>query len=401
MGPTESQTTVKGHGAARLPKFALLLVLASACGFAALAFPSFRARLVAVEYWTSDWRTALLSDRAGKPHERVAVVLFDPDSAPGRSYLPVPRDYHASVIRALDAAGPAVIGLDFYFLQPTDPDSDRTFIDTIRNAKAQIVVGAVDEGLKQFNAKQFAYQRRFLDEVGRPAGNIALNFDGDKVTRRTYDASRDAQFQETFSRRIARLAGAQVADVPQETRIGWLWGPQSDPYPFVTMTAQDLLAEQPGSQALRDRLEGRIVLIGLNFPYFDRHNTPLSVITAEGMLGVMIHGQMIAQLLDRRIYSELAPSHMVRFLAGVLLAGLVLSWIFWKHASLLGQGIAAAVLVLADAVLFYGWRIYLPLTPALYVWFLAVMAGSNLRSLGNWAIRRLRASRRKPAPEAA
>jgi ABC-type enterochelin transport system permease subunit len=92
---------------------------------------------------------------------------------------------------------------------------------------------------------------------------------------------------------------------------------------------------------------------------------------------------------------------MVRFLASVLLAGLVLSWIFWKHASLLGQGIAAAVLVLADAVLFYGWRIYLPLTPALYVWFLAVMAGSNLRSLGNWAMRRLRASRREPAPEAA
>jgi CHASE2 domain-containing sensor protein len=297
----------------------------------------------------------------------------------------VPRDYHARLIRTLDAAQPAIIGLDFYFLQETDPKSDRIFKETIRTASTPIVIGAVTEKLTQFTAKQFAYQKQFLADVGRPGGDIALNFAEDRVTRRTYDASKNPEYPETFARRIARLAGAQVARVPQEMHVGWLWGARSNPYPFLTIAAQDLRSEQPNAVELQKQLKGKIVLVGLNFPYFDQHRTPLSVATKEGMLGVMIHGQMIAQLLDSRIYSELGLPEMAGFLAGVIVLGLLLGWIFWKHASLLGQSIAAVALVSLDAVLYYFLRIYLPLTPALYVWFLAVLAGSNLRVLIDWA----------------
>ena len=120
--------------------------------------------------------------------------------------------------------------------------------------------------------------------------------------------------------------------------------------------------------------------------------------TGEDMLGVMVHGQMIAQLLDGRIYSELPRAQLTAFLGGVLAIGLVVGWIFWRHASLLGQGVAAVALVSLDAVLFYWWRIYLPLAPALYVWFLAVMIGSSFRTLVDWAGER-RAYRREMAAQ--
>ena len=389
----EPRTTSRAQGPARLPKLALLWVMVCICGFAALSFPSFREKLLAVEYWTSDWRTALLSDRTAANHSRIAVVLFDPTSAPGRAYLPVPREYHARLIHTVSAAQPAIIGLDFYFLQETDLESDRVFKETIRTANTPIVIGAVTEKLKQFTAKQLAYQKQFLADVGRPGGDIALNFAEDSVTRRTYDASKNPEYPETFARRIARLAGAQVEGVPQELHVGWLWGARSNPYPFLTIAAQDLLSGQPGAFQLQEHLKGKIVLVGLNFPYFDQHRTPLSVATKEGMLGVMIHAQMIAQLLDNRIYSELGLRAMAGFLAGVILVGLTLGWIFWKHASLLGQGAAAVALVSLDAVLYYVWRIYLPLTPALYVWFLAVLGGSNFRVLVDWMKERRSAGR--------
>lgn len=383
----------------RLPKLSLVLVFLSIAGLAALFYAPFWAQLLKLEYWTSDWRTALLSDRSSQNAGRIAVVLFNPNSAPGRSYLPIPRDYHASAIRALDAAGVSVIGLDFYFLQATEPDADKVFVDTIKSANATMVIGAVDRHLN-FNEQQFAYQKQFLADVGRPAGDITLNFDQDRVTRRTHDASTNAQFRETFSRLIARLGGARLEGVPPTTRIGWLLPPPDKPYPFLTVLAQDLLSQQPMAPKLQEELKGKIVLIGLDFPYIDRHRTPLSASTSDGMLGVVIHAQKIAQLLDGRIYSELPRAQTAAFLAGVLLCGMLLSWAFWTRANLLGQGVAAVALVSLDAVLFYWWRIYLPLAPALYVWFLAVTAGSNFRSLVEWFKAR-RMYRRELAVQAA
>jgi adenylate cyclase len=369
---------------ARFPTLSLLLAVGCIIGFLALLSPFFRAKLLAVEYWTSDWRTAVLSDRTIQNHSRIAVVLFDPASAPGRTYLPVPRDYHARVIQTVDAAGAALIGLDFYFLQPTEPERDRAFVDTIKNATALVVVGAVNEGLSQFNQSQFAYQKQFLADLGRPAGDITFSFDHDKVVRHAYDASKDPQFSETFAGLIAKLSGARVAGVPKRMRIGWLWGPRNNPYPFLTVRSQELLSEQPRALELQEQLKGKIVLIGLDFPYIDRHRTPLSVVTNENMLGVMVHAQMIAQLLDNRLYSELSLPQVAGFLAVLLVLGLVLGWIFWTRANLLGQGIAAVALVSLDAVSFYLWRTYLPLVPGLYVWFLAVLAGSNSHKLALW-----------------
>jgi adenylate cyclase len=379
-----------------MPKLALLLVLVAIAGLAALSYAPFRAQLLRLEYWTSDWRTALLSDRAKDTHSRIAIVLFNPHSAPGRSYLPIPRDYHARVLRAIDAAQPGIIGLDFYFIQGTEPDNDQVFIETLKSVKASLVVGAISAQLRQFTPEHFAYQKQFLADIGRPAGDLTLHFDQDNVTRHTHDAGGDAQFPETFARLIARLSGAQVVGLPGAIRIGWLLPPQGKPFPFQVVLAQDLLSDQPSARLLQEQLRGKIVLVGLDFPYFDRHRTPLSVSTAEGNLGVAIHAQMIAQLLDARIYRELPRPQMAAFLGGVLIVGLVLSWLFWTRANLLGQGVAAVALVSLDAAMFYWSRIYLPLAPALYVWFLAVLAGSNLRSLVQW-LRTRRAYRRQPA----
>ena len=41
----------------------------------------------------------------------------------------------------------------------------------------------------------------------------------------------------------------------------------------------------------------KIVLIGGEYPYLDRHRTPLSLWTGNNMLGVKIHAIIVAQLI--------------------------------------------------------------------------------------------------------
>ena len=104
------------------------------------------------------------------------------------------------------------------------------------------------------------------------------------------------------------------------------------------------------------------------------------------MLGVMIHAHIIAQLLDGRYFYELAGSERVAFLVVVAFVGLMLGWaVRGRRASFLNLTVATAILVAVDAACYYLLRTVLPFTLALYVWFIAVVAGQHLRSLAQWA----------------
>jgi hypothetical protein len=80
------------------------------------------------------------------------------------------------------------------------------------------------------------------------------------------------------------------------------------------------------------------------------------------------------------------------------LAGLALGWTLGeRRASLLNLGLATAVLVAIDALCYLGFRLVLPFTLMLYVWFIGALAGRHLRVLATWAAARTRA----PSPQAA
>jgi CHASE2 domain-containing sensor protein len=375
----------------RFPLFSLLACIAAAIGAMALIYQPLRTKLDKIEYWTADWRTVLLADRGADKHPRIVLVLFDPATFKGNIQSPIPRDDHAKVLRAIAAMQPAAMGLDFYFVASQGPERDQAMLDALREIDRPLVVGAVDQHTNEFDAEQLAYQEQYLSQIDRPKGYLALDYGPGHVVRRTSAPLPDSPFQESFARQIALAAGAPLSGPgtsSASTRVAWLEGPGHDTEPFYRLSAKELLrgTTPERQQEIAQRIKGNIVLTGIAMPNSDRHDTALSVWTDEKMLGVMVHSHILAQLLDGRYYYELEGPARSVLLASIGIAGLVLAWVLGeKRASLLNLGLATAVLVGVDAICYAGFRIVLPFTLMLYVWFIGVLAGRHLRKLFLWA----------------
>ena len=99
----------------------------------------------APDQFTYDWRTALLAPRSA-PRDDIVIVLIDEDSLTGYPYIsPIDRGLSAEVVRAIDAAGAKAVGLDYIIDRPTEPAKDASFADAVRDAKATVILGAIDE----------------------------------------------------------------------------------------------------------------------------------------------------------------------------------------------------------------------------------------------------------------
>ena len=71
------------------------------------------AGLLGLEQWTSDLRTAILSDQAERQHGGVAVLAITEDTLAGLPYRePVDRQLLARLVAIADRAGARAIGLD-------------------------------------------------------------------------------------------------------------------------------------------------------------------------------------------------------------------------------------------------------------------------------------------------
>jgi adenylate cyclase len=382
-----SDTTSNAGAPDRFPTIPLLAVLAAIAGLVALFFAPVRAQLAGIEYWTADWRTALLADRTPGTHDKIAVVVFNSDTFGGATVTPIPRDLHAQVLRAVDGMGPSAIGTDFYFLASQGDEKDGAFLSAVRDVKTPLVLGAVDGRTKEFTPGQLAYQDTFLARAGRPAGYLSLKYDHGNVVRSMSPPLAGSPFTESFARAVASAAGASLADVSPAERIAWLAGPDPSVQPFLTIPAQDVLStDAEKRRAVKDLLRGRFVLTGIDMPNQDRHETALSVRTEERMLGVMIHAHMLAQILDGRHFRELAGARLALLLATVGLIGFGLSWLFWRRKlDFLSLSVATAVLVALDVASYSTLRIVLPFTLLTCVWFIGVTAGHNMRALVAWA----------------
>lgn len=380
-----------GSRRSRLPVFSLLACIAAALGALALLYQPLRTKLEKLEYWTADWRTSLLADRIAGDHPRVVLVLFDPSTFHGSIVSPIPRDDHAKVLRAIAATKPAAIGLDFYFISSQGEDRDKAMLAALREIDRPVVVGAVDRHTSEFDDDQLGYQQNYLAQIDRPKGYLALDYGPGHIVRRTSPPLPGSPFQESFARQVALASGATLSGPGQSsasTRIAWLEGPDRKPEPFTRISAKELLygTDPARQQELAQRIQGNIVVTGIAMPNSDRHDTALSVWTDEKMLGVMIHAQIIAQLLDGRYLYELDANHSAALLSFVGLAGLLLGWLLGeRRAALLNLGLATAVLVGIDAVCYLGLRLVLPFMLILYVWFLGALAGRHMRILMRWA----------------
>jgi adenylate cyclase len=353
--------------------------------FAIFLIPTIEPALLRAEHWAADWRTAWLSERLPSSHPKVAIVRITEESVAAFPYfLPVNRGYFADIIDAVDKAGARAIGLDFYFTRDTEKQPDDKLRETLRRLKEKLVVG-VYERLKP---QQVEYQYDFIGDT--PAGFINLKPETDHVVRyRAYPWS-EARYQESLSSRLARAGGWNDAEPPD--RIGWLLPPKDGSDTFLSINAHDLVKATPEQNA--GRLKDRIVLIGGDLYTLDRHWTPLSIRSGRQMVGVEVHAQMVAELIDGdRSYRELEPQTRTGFLLALAALGIFLGLRFQERRfDFLDWRVVSFGVIAMDLLSFKFLHLVLPFTHAALTWGAAVTAGTHFPRAIAW-IR----GRRKPA----
>jgi adenylate cyclase len=384
--PAGENTQVKVQS--QLPVLRLAVGVGSLlCIIALLALPSFAPWLTRIDYWTADWRTAYLSRSEASQNEQIAIVAINDDTLKDYVSSPIDRGLLAKIIKAVDDAGAAAIGLDIFFLKATEPGKDAALLEAIGNARAKIVLGGIDErgDLQPF---QRQFQTAFLAGPRRPAGYLNLRHERDDVVRYTASPQPGSAYPRSFARLLVEAAGAASADDAGKP-ISWLLKAKDGSDAFLKIQAQELLpasggAAAPGAQA--GRLKGRIVLIGGDFPLRDRHRVPLSVRDGEPVPGVAIHAHVVAGLLaPARAIAELHPISVRLVLAFVALCGFMLGWTLWQSAvvSFVGWSFASAVLVAIDALFFVQLQTLLPFTLILVAWVCGLSAGRSLHFAGD------------------
>lgn len=346
--------------------------------------PRYAPGLLRFEHAMGDVRTSMLSDRLPSQHPHVAMVsITDQTLADNKVRIPIDRPLLAKLVDAIDAAGARAIGIDILFARTPPPDGEDQLIEAIRRAKAKIVLAAADErlGLTQQESER---QKQFLAQVGRPAGFANLATERDWIVRFKAQPAAGSAFPKSFAEVLAESAG--YAPRSTRRRIAWLREPADGSDVFLTIPAEVLLGtiDSPGVKAARAGLKDKIVIVGGVFPDLDQHVTPLSAQTHERMPGATIHGHIVAEIVDGRSVGQLEVDSWVLRVVLAVLSGLGF-WIGWRYRlrrnGLLLGSLATVVILTLDTIVFWQFRIILPVVLALMAWFLGEVSGQYM---GRW-----------------
>lgn len=346
---------------------AILIALISQAGFRHLA------PLAVLEGALTDRMTAVVRLPQSVQYNRLSVITINEATMARLPYRsPIDRGFLADVLLAIRDAGVRSVGFDILFDQPTEPEKDLLFAETIRDYPVPVVLAWAD-GRAGLTDKQQAWLQQFLTVSNAVPGVVELLLDRDGVVRKY----RPSDPVSGFASLPAALTG--ITGETTET-VHWLAGTADGKDAFQVLPAHSvvLMAKRPA--ILKRWLEGRVVLIGADLPQQDRHKSRLSADPTEPGTtpGVLIHAHVVAQLLDGRSVKEL--SIVTATLVSIILA--LLGGLAAISGRPLWQQIPAGVVI---GVLWVGcefWlmsshQIHMPVAPALtaYVLTYALVAG--------------------------
>ena len=226
-------------------------------------------------------------------------------------------------------------------------------------------------------------RRSLLGPTGAAAGYIDLMPEADHVVRIAPRPRRASPLPGQLLHRAGRAAGWAGTTPPD--RISWLLPPGDGRSTFAEIPAHQFLSAGPEQRAALAK--DRIIIIGGKLFSLDRHWTPLSLRTGEGMSGVDIHAQMAAELIDaNRSYAELDRSSAQIFLGLLAALAVLLGARFQARGfDFLDWRVASFLVIALDLVVFRYFHLMLPFTLAAVAWIAGVTAGTQLRRAVDWA----------------
>ncbi len=331
---------------------AVLAVLVAAALVGIAHYANLSDWMRAPDAWTYDWRTAHFASRPKTAHKDIAVVTIDETSMERYASLsPVSRMLQAKLVGALEAAGAKAIGLDFFYDRPTLRDDDRILVTAIKNTKIPVVIGAIDKRsvLRDRDPEQsLAYQESFIAETGKAAAHLYfVNAEdqgrfmiGDQVIRHRMPPSTEKPHRKGIAEALADAVKMRKSSPTTKAElIDWQRPPATGldehavPVLRVATHDPDAPAAALFGKGWEEYVRGRIVLVGGAFGDRDRHLTPLSVSDRNKVPGVLIHAQILAQLIDGREVKTLP----ILIEAALLVATTLLGWVIarrgWRIAT--------------------------------------------------------------------
>ena len=222
----------------------------------------------------------------------IVIVAITEDTLwnfPYRS--PINRAFVNTLLKAIAAKGPRVIGVDLLFDQPTEPASDAALRQTLRTLSVPLIVSYTDSAAVE-DAGQVAYLDDFVPKSERAYTNIGTDqFD---MVRWIYPGRKthDGQYVMSFARALVAKVGVKTP--AQQIPIVWHGSPERNITPFKEYAAHTV----PFLPAAW--FKDKIVLIGTDITLADRHRTPISRVegsTDATTAGVVIQAHAVSQLL--------------------------------------------------------------------------------------------------------
>ncbi|MGQ0684116.1 EAL domain-containing protein [Bradyrhizobium sp.] len=253
----------------------------------------------------------------------VVVIAIDAPSIERIGIWPWPRRLHAELLQRLDAAGISDVAFDVDFSTPSDPASDRAFVEALRGAGGSTVLPA----FKQPGTNGGTYFNRplpqFRDQAWTAVVNVAVEPDG-LVRRYSFGQKLDAEFLPSMG---AVLAG-QFDDKSPSFLIDFSIRPATIP----RVSFIDVLR---GDEATLNRLKGKKVVIGgTALELGDRFSTPNGGIVA----GPVLQAVAAESILQNRVLHW--TSAAVTF-AGLLALALA-TMLTWRRFSAGARAVALA-----------------------------------------------------------
>ncbi|MGH1349546.1 MAG: CHASE2 domain-containing protein [Methyloligellaceae bacterium] len=389
----------KLQAAPKHPGIIALLIFSVLATLAIMVLSEYKYLPEAPDKITYDWRTAFFSDAVKKQRKDIAVILVTDDSiAQYWSRSPIDRAMLAELVKAVDAAEPAAIGLDFIFDRPAEPHKQEAMLNAMKNAKAPIIIGALerpegDRRIKGMREKNFDWQDNFIKETGKQAGHIRFKNEqkrfsvDDQVIRFLGAKSNGQSSYPSFAELLAKVKNPNAKS--ESPYIAWLMelekgGQTVFPRIYVsehkpvdgTGNGDTLLPEH-----IKGLLKDKIVLIGADLVNLDQHLTPFSVLRKEKIPGVLIHAQIVAQLIDGREVFELNKIFEIIAVLLIVVFGFYLAFRFnLKRYDFIMGAVGITVLIALGVVTFHLGKTIIPSTTFSLAWILGVWGGHLYRS---------------------
>lgn len=336
------------------------------------ALPRHLAFTAIAENLAQDFRAGYFAEPE-PTHPDIVVVAITEDTLAKFPYrFPVDRAFLADLLNTLNGIGVKAVAFDILFDQATEPEKDAAFREALLNAKMPVIVGWTDRETGLTDA-QAEFQQEYLQGI-RAAYSNTLKDVSDSTIRRVFPGrnDEDGQFRPAFPAAIAAVLGAK----PPQTEVTLRYRTTEDPAkPAFRVFPAHAVKVLPKAW-----LANKIVLVGADLPFEDRHRTPLAATLgriAGTLPGVVIHAHAVAQLLEGKEAAH--PDTRAELAAAILLALIAIGLSFARIGLWLRLPLALGALVLFAAVNFAAFRyanIALPLVSPIFVFALTVGASS-------------------------